>query len=143
MSVVEERPGVDASGRDAAFASPAAGDELTIVEPRATAYLTAVGPAGLREVVELGMTRARQAAAALREAGLGERRFSAPYLAEVAVRVPDARRRHAALAERGIVAGAPLGRDYPALDDTLLLAATELTTDADVERLVAALGETR
>ncbi|HET7686855.1 MAG TPA: aminomethyl-transferring glycine dehydrogenase subunit GcvPA, partial [Candidatus Limnocylindria bacterium] len=109
----------------------------------ATAYLTAVGPAGLREVVELGMTRARQAAAALREAGLGERRFSAPYLAEVAVRVPDARRRHAALAERGIVAGAPLGRDYPALDDTLLLAATELTTDADVERLVAALGETR
>ncbi|HET7686854.1 MAG TPA: aminomethyl-transferring glycine dehydrogenase subunit GcvPB [Candidatus Limnocylindria bacterium] len=33
MSVVEERPGVDASGRGAAFASPAAGDELTIVEP--------------------------------------------------------------------------------------------------------------
>ncbi len=109
----------------------------------ATTYLTAVGPAGLREVAELGMTQARHVAAALREAGLAERRFSAPYLAEVAVRVPDARRRHAALAERGIVAGAPLGRDYPELDDTLLLAATELTTDADIARLVAALDETR
>ena len=109
----------------------------------ATAYLTAVGPAGLREVAELGMTQARHAVTALRRAGLAERRFSGPYAAEVAVTLPDARRRHAALADAGIVAGAPLGRDYPELDDTLLLAATELTTDADVERLVAALEGSR
>jgi glycine dehydrogenase subunit 1 len=43
------------------------------------------------------------------------------------------------LAEKGIAAGYRLGRDYPELDDSLLLAATELTTDDDVERLVAAL----
>jgi glycine dehydrogenase subunit 1 len=82
-------------------------------------------------------------AAAIEAAGLGERRFSAPYFAEVAIRVPDAGRRHAALAEQGIVAGFPLWSDYPDLADTLLLAATELTTDADVEALVAALGSTR
>ena len=109
----------------------------------ATAYLTAVGPAGLREVAELSTTQARHAAAALRRAGIAERRFSAPYFAEVAVTLPDAMRRHAALAEQGIVAGAPLGRDYPELTDTLLLAATELTADADVERLVAGLEATR
>ena len=109
----------------------------------ATAYLTAVGPEGLREVAELSATQARHVAAAIEEAGLGERRFSAPYFAEVAVRVPDAERRHAALAERGIVAGYPLARDYPELAGTLLLAATELTTDDDVRALVAALEETR
>ena len=109
----------------------------------ATAYLSAVGPEGLREVAELSAVQARHVAATIEEAGLGERRFSAPYFAEVAVRIPDAARRHAALAERGIVAGYPLWRDYPQLTDTLLLATTELTTDDDVAALVTALEESR
>jgi glycine dehydrogenase subunit 1 len=108
----------------------------------ATAYLTAVGPEGLHEVAELSMTQARLLAASLEASGLAERRFTAPYLAEVSLRVPDAARRHAALAEQGIVAGYPLGRDYPELADTLLLAATELTTDEDVAALTAALEAT-
>jgi len=45
------------------------------------------------------------------------------------------------MAERGIVAGLPLGREYPELRDTLLLAATELTSDADVDGLLAAVRE--
>ncbi|MEP6807675.1 MAG: glycine dehydrogenase, partial [Chloroflexota bacterium] len=109
----------------------------------ATAYLSAVGPEGLREVAELSVTQARHVTAAIEAAGLGERRFSAPYFAEVAIRVPDAARRHAALAEQGIVAGFMLERDYPELEDTLLLAATELTSDADIAALVSALGATR
>ena len=109
----------------------------------ATAYLTAVGPEGLREVAELSTIQARHLAGGIENAGLGERRFSAPYFAEVAVRIPDAERRHAALAERGIVAGYPLWRDYPELADTLLLATTELTTDDDVAALVAELEEAR
>jgi glycine dehydrogenase subunit 1 len=109
----------------------------------ATAYLTAVGPEGLREVAELSMLQARHVAAALEGAALGRRRFNGPYFAEVAMVIPDAARRHAALAERGIVAGHLLERDEPALRDTLLLAATELTTDDDVARLVEALEATR
>jgi glycine dehydrogenase subunit 1 len=105
----------------------------------ATAYLSAVGPAGLREVAERSMLQTRHLAAALEQAGQGERRFDASYFAEVSVRVPDAARRHAALAEQGIVAGYLLERDYPELRGTLLLAATELTTDEDVATLVAAL----
>jgi len=109
----------------------------------ATAYLTAVGPEGLREVAELSATQARHVAAAIEERGLGERRLDAPYFAEVAIRITDAARRHASLAERGIVAGLVLEREYPELHDTLLLAATELTADDDVDALVAGLEETR
>jgi glycine dehydrogenase subunit 1 len=109
----------------------------------ATAYLTAVGPAGLREVAELSMTQARHLASALEAGGVGERRFTAPYFAEVALRVPGATRVHAALAERGIVAGYQLETDYPQLADTLLLAATELTTDDEISALVGAMEEVR
>ena len=109
----------------------------------AAAYLTAVGPNGLREVAELSMLQARHLAGALESAGIAERRFAGPYLNEVALRLPDAARRHAALAERGIVAGHLLERDEPELRDTLLLATSELTTDRDIERLVAALEESR
>ena len=109
----------------------------------ATAYLTAVGPEGLREVADLGMTQARHLVGAVEGAGVGERRFAGPYFAEVTMRIPDAARRHAALAQRGIVAGHLPGADEPQVADTLLLATTELTTDEDIDRLVAALEETR
>jgi glycine dehydrogenase subunit 1 len=109
----------------------------------AATFLSAVGPEGLRELADMSSTQARHLAAAIESAGLGQRRFSAPYFAEVAVLVPDGARRHAALAEQGIVAGYLLERDYPELSDTLLLAATELTTDDDIAALVDALGSTR
>jgi glycine dehydrogenase subunit 1 len=109
----------------------------------AATFLSAVGPEGLRELADLSAVQARHVASAIESAGLGERRFSAPYFAEVAIRIPDASRRHAALAEQGIVAGYPLESDYPQLGDTLLLAATELTTDADIEALVEGLESTR
>jgi glycine dehydrogenase subunit 1 len=109
----------------------------------ATAYLSAVGPQGLREVAELSTVQARHLVAALEEAGLAERRFDGPYFAEVTVRVTDAARRHAELAEQGIVAGYLPERDEAELHDTLLLAATELTTDDDIARLVDALEGTR
>ncbi|MDQ2940818.1 MAG: aminomethyl-transferring glycine dehydrogenase subunit GcvPA [Chloroflexota bacterium] len=109
----------------------------------ASAYLTAVGPHGLREVAELSMTQARHLASALEAAGLGKRRFEGAYFNEVAIQLPDADRRHGELVEQGILAGLPLGAEYPELSDTLLLAATELTRDADIERLVDALGATR
>ena len=109
----------------------------------ATTYLAAVGPNGLREVAELSTVQARHLAASLEAAGLARRRFDGPYFAEVAMTVPDAARRHAALAERGIVAGYLPERDEPGLADTLLLAATELTTDEDIARLVDGLEATR
>ncbi|MEO5986978.1 MAG: aminomethyl-transferring glycine dehydrogenase subunit GcvPA [Candidatus Limnocylindria bacterium] len=109
----------------------------------AAAYLTSVGPTGLREVAELAMHQARHLVGALESAGLAERRFGGVYLNEVAMRLPDAARRHEELLDRGILAGRPLGRDDARLADSLMLATTELTTDDDIERLVAGLAETR
>ena len=106
----------------------------------ATAYLAAVGPGGLLEVAERSATQARHLVATLESLGLAARRFTSTYLNEVALRVPRASHRHATLIEQGIVAGLVLATDYPDLPDTLLLAATELTTDDDIARLAEALG---
>ena len=83
------------------------------------------------------------AASSRRLAAVGIARVhAAPYLNEFAVRVPDAPVVHARLVEQGILAGLPLVRWYPDdadLADALLLCATEVTTDAEIERLVTAL----
>ena len=64
------------------------------------------------------------------------------YLNEFAIRVPDALAVNAALLDEGVLAGLPLARWYPddlELADALLVCATEVTTDADIERFVSAL----
>jgi len=106
----------------------------------ATAYLSAVGPEGLREAAERSTIQARHLVATLEMAGIAARRFTAPYFNEVALRLADAGPRHAALVEQGILAGLVVEPEYPELPDTLLLATTELTTDDDIRRLAAALG---
>jgi glycine dehydrogenase subunit 1 len=107
----------------------------------ATVYLATLGPAGLRDVASLGAANARRLERALADAG-APRIHSAAYLNEFAVRVPDASRIHAALLGRDVLAGLPLAEWYPAdesLRDALLVCATEMTTDADIERFASAL----
>jgi glycine dehydrogenase subunit 1 len=109
----------------------------------ATTYLASLGPHGLADVAAAGAAAARRLERAL--AGIGIRRIhAAPYLNELAFHVPDAATVHARLLERGVLAGLELSRWYPddpALQDALLLCATELTTDEDIDRLVTGLRE--
>ena len=59
---------------------------------------------------------------------------------EFAVRCPrPAEEIVAALAAEGILAGYPLGRDYPELGDCLLIAVTEQRTKEEIDRLTEAL----
>ena len=51
----------------------------------------------------------------------------------------NAREALAAARAKGIYAGYPLGRDYPGLDDALLVAVTEKRTVDEIDRLVEAL----
>jgi glycine dehydrogenase subunit 1 len=107
----------------------------------ATTYLAAIGPHGLTDVAAGGAAMARRLEAALAAVGV-HRVHGGAFLAEFAVRLPDARGVHAALLERGVLAGLELARWYPAdpqLRDALLLACTELTTEADIARLVDGL----
>jgi len=109
----------------------------------ATVYMATLGPHGLRDVAALGAARAAELEQALAAAG-APRIHTSAYLNEFAVRVRDARRSHAALLEKGILAGLALADWYPddpALADALLVCATEVTTSDDIERFAGALRE--
>lgn len=107
----------------------------------ATVYIATLGPHGLADVARNGAAAARRLERALAAVGI-RRVHDGAYLNEFAVRVPDARAVHASLLDAGVLAGLPLAAWYPddpGLADALLLAATELTTDEDIDRLVTAL----
>jgi glycine cleavage system P protein (glycine dehydrogenase) subunit 1 len=109
----------------------------------ASIYLATIGPHGLRDVAALGAARAAELEAALAAVG-APRLHPGPYLNEFAIRVPDARRVHHRLIERGILAGLVLADVEPgdaALEDTLLVCATEVTTSDEVSRFAEALGD--
>jgi glycine cleavage system P protein (glycine dehydrogenase) subunit 1 len=109
----------------------------------ASIYLATIGPHGLRDVAALGAARAAELEAALAAVG-APRLHPGPYLNEFAVRVPDARRVHHRLIERGILAGLVLADVEPAdagLDDALLVCATEVTTSDEIGRFAEALGD--
>jgi glycine dehydrogenase subunit 1 len=109
----------------------------------ATVYVATLGPHGLRDVAALGAVRAKELEDALARAG-AKRIHTGDYLNEFAVRVPDARRVHASLLDRGVLAGLPLADWYPdddELRDALLVCATEVTTSSEIELFAGALRE--
>ncbi len=107
----------------------------------ATVYVATLGPHGLRDVAAGGAAAARRLEASL--AAVGVRRVhTGPYLNEFAIRVPDAPVVHGALLDDGILAGLPLVRwfpDDPDLRDGLLVCATEITTDTEIQRFASAM----
>lgn len=104
----------------------------------ATVNMAALGPAGLREMAEGTVRRAHQLATALREAGADvapNPRFFAEFVLRTRADGATVRRR---LAKRGLRAGVPLPSEY-GYGNGVVLAATELTTDADIAALLDAL----
>jgi glycine dehydrogenase subunit 1 len=107
----------------------------------ASIYVAALGPHGLRDVAATGAARAAELERALAAIGV-ERLHSGPYLNEFAIAVPDARRVHRRLVDRGVLAGLVLADAEPedaALEDALLVCATELTTTAEIRTFADAL----
>jgi glycine dehydrogenase subunit 1 len=103
-----------------------------------TAYLSLLGRHGLRRLAEINYATAHEMADRLAVAGVS-RVFNGPFFNEFVVHVPGAAHRWEALAEDGVVAGYPLGRWYPELEDALVLCATERNTPEEIDRLVDAL----
>jgi glycine cleavage system P protein (glycine dehydrogenase) subunit 1 len=105
-------------------------------------YLTWLGPQGLREVGETCLALGDYAKRRLGEAGFQLVFPERTTFKEFAVRVGRSGRDVVRAArERGVHPGYVLGRDYPGLDDALLVAVTERRTAADVDRLVDVLTE--
>jgi glycine dehydrogenase subunit 1 len=105
-------------------------------------YLSWLGPQGLREVGEACISLAAYARERLKAAGFAEVFPDQPAFKEVAVRVGrPAGEVIAAAREQGIHPGYALGRDFPGLEDALLIAVTEKRTPAEIDRLVDVLLE--
>jgi glycine dehydrogenase subunit 1 len=103
-------------------------------------HLSLLGPNGLRELGETCMALTAYAKERLTSAGLELAFPGQPTFKEFAVRTGrNAREALAAARAKGIYAGYPLGRDYPGLDDTLLVAVTEKRTVDEIDRLAEAL----
>ncbi len=102
---------------------------------RASIYLAAMGPTGLQSVAELSLKKAHYAADVISDSDRFELRFASPYLKEFVVR--DRERQVSSLlataSNAGILAGVPLGRWYPELDDCFLVAVTERRTRQEID----------
>ncbi|MEO7039775.1 MAG: glycine dehydrogenase, partial [Candidatus Elarobacter sp.] len=108
----------------------------------ATIYLAAMGQTGLRDCAALNVARANELERKVTALEGFAPKFSAPTFNELVVRVPGrASDVLAALERRRILGGLDLGRFYPELADCILMTATELTSSADIDRLVTALSE--
>jgi glycine dehydrogenase subunit 1 len=106
-----------------------------------TIHLSLLGETGLRRLAALNHARARDLRSAL-AAAPGIEILTPRFFNEIAVRLPgDAAEMVEDLLDDGIVAGVPFSRLDPAagLDDVLLVAATETTTQDDIMALAAAL----
>ena len=89
-------------------------------------HLSLLGPQGLRETGETCMALAAYARSGSRSAGLELVFPERATFKEFAVRTGrHAREAIRAAREQGVNPGYPLGRDYPGLDDALLVAVTE------------------
>jgi glycine dehydrogenase subunit 1 len=102
-------------------------------------HLSWLGPQGLRELGETCMSLGEYAKERL---GLPLVFPEQTTFKEFAVRVGRSAKDVVRDARaHGVHPGYALGRDYPGLDDALLVAVTETRTPADVDRLAGVLGE--
>jgi len=108
----------------------------------AGAYLAAMGKSGLRKVAELCYHKAHYAARQIATIPGFDLVGDKPFFKEFVVRCPKPPGEiNEALLERGIIGGYDLGRDYPHLENCMLLCVTEMNTRAEIDRLVEALEE--
>jgi glycine dehydrogenase subunit 1 len=109
---------------------------------RAAVYLTALGPQGLKETAELCVRKAHYAATQLASVRGVALRFRRPFFKEFAVRLRgDVPSLLADLRVAGYDAGLALGRWYPSLADSLIVAVTEKRARAEIDGLAMAIGK--
>lgn len=106
----------------------------------AAVNVAALGPTGLHAAAAACVGTAHRLAERLRSAGF-DVLDAGPFYQEFVLRTRrPAQAVRRALAERGVRAGVPVPAEY-GLGNAVLLAATELTTDDDIDVLVKSLGD--
>jgi len=111
---------------------------------KATVYLAALGPQGLKETAELCVRKAHYAAERLTQLPGVQLRFERPFFKEFTLQVEEAMPALlAGLLDKGYHAGLHLGRWYPELEACLSVAVTEKRTRAEIDGLVSAFASYR
>ena len=106
----------------------------------ATIYLAALGSNGLRDCALENLERARETRNGVCAVPGVTARFGGATFNEFVVRVPGkAGDVLAGLRERRVLGGLDLGRFYPELGDSMLIAATEVTTQDEIDALTDGL----
>ena len=106
----------------------------------ASVYLSLMGPDSLRAAARIGVARAHALADRLARlpgvtVGSGE-----PFFDRFALRTPQGGELRTALLADGILVGEGIGRHYTGCGDGVTIQCTELTTEADIDALVTAVG---
>ena len=112
---------------------------------RATIYLSAMGPRGLRSVAELCTRKAHYAADQIVKHERFQLAWSNPYFKEFVIRDSSGQVDQLINLARqsGILAGVPLSRWFPDFGDCFLVAVTEKRTRAEIHSLVDSLCNSR
>lgn len=106
-----------------------------------TVYMESMGKNGLRQVAEGSVRNTQYAIKVLTEAG-GKVRFSGKVFGEFVLDLPkDAQVVQSALIEKGILAGLPLGSFYKGMENSLLVAVTEIRTKSEIDHFGHSLKE--
>jgi glycine cleavage system P protein (glycine dehydrogenase) subunit 1 len=108
----------------------------------ATIHMSLLGAVGLEKVAAASQTQTSALVAALTRIKGVKLAFSGPRFHEAVLRLDrNPAEVLEALAQRGIVGGYDLSRQYPELGNALLVCATETRTDEDIAAYASALAE--
>ncbi|HKJ70888.1 MAG TPA: aminomethyl-transferring glycine dehydrogenase subunit GcvPA [Gammaproteobacteria bacterium] len=108
----------------------------------ATIFMALVGDEGLKQAAGVSHTNTRKLVERLTAIDGVERLFEGPFFHEAALKLPQpATEVTKALADKGILGGFELGREFEGLDNGLLVCATETKTEADLDAYAEALAQ--
>jgi glycine dehydrogenase subunit 1 len=111
---------------------------------KATVYLAALGPRGLKETAELCARKAHYAVERIAQAAGLRLRFDRPFFKEFTLGgVGNASATLSRLLMAGFHGGLALGRWFPALNDCVSIAVTEKRTKAEIDGLGSAYAGAR
>jgi len=111
-----------------------------LVVTASTIYMAIQGPKGLENTAAACHANTSKLAARLTGVEGVSQCFEQPYFREVAIRLDrPAAEVLSALTDKGILGGYDLSADYPELGDAILVCATEMRTDEEIEAYGKAL----
>lgn len=110
----------------------------------ATIHLSLLGKQGIRKVAELNVQKAHYLFEEMKKLPGFQPAFQAPFFREFAIKTPVSPRViNEKLLAHKFIGGLDLERVYPELANIQLWTATEKRTKAEMDRLIAALGEVK